>query len=234
MTSSPTFRRLPGVLAAALLVGGCAAQPPLEEPELVNTNHSDFTGSWELNFGRSDDVNHELRQLFRRLSGSTQRAARNGTRTQNSGLIASQGAAQAVIDLARLAESITRTQVLQIEHNEETIEVKREDDFALTCGFYDTLPESAANMYGREVCGWDGHQLVFYIGLPDGLTVSHRMTVAPSNEQLHIATTVASSTAPVPFTLNQFFDRFEEVESEFDCTYTLTRQKVCTPRRASN
>lgn len=226
-----TFRYLCIIagIAAGLVLQGCARAPVL--PTTVNTSHADFTGSWELNFGRSDDVNHELAQLFRKLSASAQRQARSGVRTQNSGLITSRGAAQSVIDLARLAESITRTQVLEIQHNEDTIEVRREDDFSLVCGFYDNIAELSESTYGTELCGWDGHQLVFRIGLPEGLTVSHRMTVAPSKQQLHIATTVASSTAPVPFTLNQFFDRFEEVESEFDCEYTLTRQKVCTPRR---
>ncbi|MEM9057572.1 MAG: hypothetical protein AAGD86_08855 [Pseudomonadota bacterium] len=233
MTSTPRLSGAAGGLLAALTLAGCAQQPELPPTTTVNATRSDFTGSWEINYGRSDDVNQELRQLFRRLNSSTQRQARGGARSGNSGFSASGASAQSVIDLARLAESITRTQVLEIEHNEDTIEVKREDDFSLTCGFFDTMPELSENLYGNEICGWDGHQLVFHIGLPDGLTVSHRMTVAPSKQQLHLATTVKSITAPVPFTLNQFFDRFEEIESEFDCEYTLTREKVCSPKRSS-
>ncbi len=94
------------------------------------------------------------------------------------------------------------------------------------------IPEFVETPFGTELCGWDGHQLIFHVSLPDGLTVRHRMTVAPDRQQLHVATTVTSTAAPAPFTLNRVYQRFEPLPSEYDCEYTLSKKKTCSTRRS--
>ncbi len=81
---------------------------------------------------------------------------------------------------------------------------------------------------GSEVCGWDVHQLVFRILLPEGLSIQHRMTLAEDGERINIATTVVSDQVSYPFTLNRVYNRFEPAEAGYTCTQTFSRGRVCT------
>lgn len=217
------------------LAAACSQQPARKSVvrETPNKVPSDFSGSWEMDHSRSDDVNQELKELFRKMSRSAQnQAPQRDSRSRSIDIGVSSGAVASTVALARLAESITRSQVLEIEQGENAIEVTRKDDFSLTCGFQENISQLVETAFGAEWCGWDEDRMIFHVSLPDGLTISHRMTIAPDRQKIHIATTVASTAAPAPFTLSRFYNRFEPLPSEFDCEYTLSKKKACSPRRS--
>ena len=130
--------------------------------------------------------------------------------------------------LARLAEQITRPQVLTISQNEQEVTVDRKDDFSLLCAFYDGVAKGTESDYGTEICGWDGEQLVSHLILPDGLQVTHRFTVSEDQQKLRVVTTVSSNTARMPFTLSRFYKKFERLPPDFNCIETLSMKRVCS------
>ena len=133
-----------------------------------------------------------------------------------------------LLALARLAELITRPDVLTISQNQNEISIERKDDFAISCAFYNGVAKGTNNSYGTEICGWDGEQLVSNLVLPDGLQVTHRFTVSRDGEQLRVVTTLSSSSSRVPFTLRRFYSKFREPASEFNCIETLSMKRVCS------
>ena len=137
----------------------------------------------------------------------------------------------AIVSLARLADFITTSQVIEIEQSETDILVEREDSFALSCSFHDDTPEVVTDELGSELCGWDAHQLIFVVALPEGTRINHRLTMASDGKQLHIATTVSRGSKK-SFTLNRVYYRFDPLPPEFECEYTLSRGNVCS--RASS
>ena len=126
-------------MAVLLLLGACAGQPrrALESQSnpLVN-----FSGSWQLNYGLSEDLYEKIETLQRiaianaRLQTPPSHAGRRGpvimvnNRPVNN--------LRAIISLGQMADVISRTTVLDIEQSDEGIEIARKDDFALTCSFY--------------------------------------------------------------------------------------------------
>ncbi len=133
-----------------------------------------------------------------------------------------------ILALARLADVITRLRTFTISQSEHEISVERDQDFDMLCEFYDGVAQGAITDYGAEICGWDGDQFVSRLVLPDGLLVSHRFTIAPDSENLHVATTVSSSATGLSFTLSRFYTKFEPYPSQFDCIDTFSRNRVCT------
>ena len=216
------------VLCLVFLLGACS-QNKTRDTGLSGyrgTMPANLDGHWERDYGRSEDVNQALTRLFRRLSRASQNQAYAGR--NDIGVITSAQDVDSIIALARLAELITRPNVLTISQNETEINIEREGDFAMLCEFFNGTSQGTDTEYGREVCGWDGHQFVSHLILPDGLNVSHRFTVAPDGNNMHVATTVSSRTTPVPFTLNRFYTRFEPLAPEYNCVNTLSRQRVCS------
>ena len=67
-----------------------------------------------------------------------------------------------------------------------------------------------------------------HLVLPDGLQVTHRFTISEDRQQLRVVTTVSSSTARVPFTLQRFYRKFERLPPDFNCIETLTMKRVCS------
>ena len=202
--SRPPLTRIM-VILAGLLLAGCAEQPSLKSRSFAR---ADFSGSWEMDYQSSDRINERLRGLYHEIQraqerrpaasdiniGATQRAERAV------GMI-DQRSAQGVVDLARLADLITGGQLLEIEQSRGGITIKREDTFNLHCVFADGDAEAEAieGSLGSEICGWDAHQLVFNIFLPDGLAITHRLSIASNREKLNIATTVRSARSGYPF-----------------------------------
>lgn len=231
MLISNDLKQIGGIISCLLIIA-CAPQPINQSVNSgANDTSIDFSGSWELDYRRSDDVNRELKSLFRKLQRAAENRASNRDPRfrQNSSInIGGSNPVASVVAAARLADTITRSPVLEIDQSGNQIEVKRGDSFALTCEFHGDTPQLIENALGTEVCGWDHHQLVFKIALPDNLTISHRMTIAPDGQKLHVATTVASSSALTPFTLSRIYDRFEPLSSDDNCEYTLSRGKSCT------
>ena len=127
-----------------------------------------------------------------------------------------------------MADMITSSALLEVEQSEHKIKVKREENFALTCEFYPGQAPKVETPVGAEICGWNAHQLVFKIYLPEGLSIQHVMTLGASGRKLNVATTVVSDQVSYPFTLNRVYNRFVPGNSGFSCKMTLTKGRVCT------
>jgi len=215
----------------AALLAACSGEPERQTAPIASP--VDFGGYWEMDYGRSDDAEHKLRLLLRAWRRAAERRAaadRRGSLNMSFDIDARSREFEAIVAAARLANRISGSEVLEIEQSATDIEVRREDDFALTCVFEAGEPEVTVGEPGAEVCGWDGHELVFRVRLPDGLDILHRMTVAEAGNRLRVATTVDSSTAP-PFTLNRFYFKFNPLPEDYSCEYTLSRGNVCQRER---
>ncbi|MBN7798654.1 hypothetical protein [Parahaliea mediterranea] len=216
------------LLAAMLLAGACAnPQAPLRGD---NGQPADFSGHWELNYGQSDNIQARLNALMRELRRQNERRGAGG---EVGGALISVGGGGAnsgasVFGLAQMADLITRSPQLIIDQDEEGIQVKREGNFALDCQFVGDSAYRVDSPLGRELCGWDGHQLVFTLLLPEGLSIRHRLTLSPDARSMNIASTVVSDQVSQPFTLNRVYSRFDPAAAGYHCKMTLTRGRVCT------
>jgi len=212
-------------LILVLLISACVSQPQIK---LNTQNHKmvDFSGSWELDYGLSDNLEEQFyfQQLLARSEYNRRADSSRGRPVIGSG---SRGNLRALFGLGQFTDSISRTLVLEIKQSEEEIEITREDDFPLTCGFYGGSAQPIEQAIGSELCGWDEHQLVFSMILPDGVNIRHRLTLSPEGEKLNVATTVRSRRSNKPFTLNRVYERFDTVEEEFECKQTLANGKSC-------
>lgn len=219
-------RRRLVVASLAALLGACASQPPVESI-FTPDQRVDMSGSWEIDYSRSDRVDRTLRTLLLRL----QSGGYPGVDPGGQGYAAprSRESLNAVVALAQLAEEITASPVLEIDQTDDDIAVERDETFALTCVFHPDRPLSEQGPLGSELCGWVNERLVFQTGLPDGLTIFRQFTLAPDGQQLHVATTLRSPGAAAPFTISRFYNRFEPVPGSADqgCRETLTRGRVC-------
>ena len=216
------------IILLTLLIVACTPSRPVIDAQMMQVDGempADLSGSWERDYSRGDDVNQVLRDIYYYLS----RTSADRAYTTRPGPVQPSSRDMASISaLARLAELITRPQVLTISQNDHEITVDRKDDFSLLCAFYNGLAKGTESEYGTEICGWDGDQLVSHLILPDGLQVTHRFTVSGDRQQLRVVTTVSSSTARVPFTLSRFYKRFERLPPDFNCIETLSMKRVCS------
>jgi hypothetical protein len=190
----------------------------------------DFTGSWEMDYSRSDNINERLQLMLREWQRAAERRANNNSRGRGAGpslsIDASPRGFNSLVAVARLTELITESQVLEIEQTDIDIEIKRENSFALTCVFSEGEPEVVLDELGAEICGWDASDLVFRIRLPEGLDIHHRVTMSAEGDRLRVATTVDSKQA-APFTVNRFYYRFSPMPEDYSCEYTLSKGNVC-------
>jgi len=143
-----------------------------------------------------------------------------GTGNTNSGA--------SIIGLAQMADLVTQSQLLEIEQDQHKIRVKREQDYALTCEFYQGQYHTVDTPLGREICGWEQHQLIFKTLLPEGLTIQQVMSMAPDGQWLNIATTVISDRVTSPFTVNRVYVRYEPQDNGYSCKMTISKGRVCT------
>ena len=197
----------------------------------------DFSGFWEKDFRRSDNWEDELNRTMR----IRQEAAARQQSSPSSGLgvtlppisvgnvnLGGSGRRTAnIVDLARLAEYISRQSTIEIIQTRNEIRVKREGDADLVCGMDYGIMQTFSNEHGVEVCGWDGQQLIFQIMLPGDLVVAHRFTVASNNSSLNLVTTITSKNRE-SFNLIQAFNRYDTPSAPFDCEQTLSRGIVCS------
>ena len=220
--------RTRSLILLSLLIAACTPARPVIDEQMMQVDGempADLSGSWERDYSRGDDVNQVLRDIYYSLS----RTSADRAYTTRPGPVQPSSKDMAAIRaLARLAELITRPQVLTISQNDQEITVDRKDDFSLLCAFYDGLAKGTESEYGTEICGWDGSQLVSHLVLPDGLQVTHRFTVSEDRQHLRVVTTVASNTARLPFTLRRFYKRFERLPPDFNCIETLSMKRVCS------
>ena len=216
--------------ALLLLLAGCAQQPTIDSETLSyeGAMPANFDGSWERDYSRGSDVQYELRRLYNQMYRAAQQRAATGGYPGNVDVGISAKDASSIQALAQLADEITRPDVLTISQNEYEITVERKDDFAMLCEFFGGVSKGTESVYGSEVCGWDGDQLVSYLTLPDGLTVIHRFTISDDRNYLRVVTTVASTAYRLPFTLSRFYSKFEPASSDFNCVETLSMKRVCS------
>jgi hypothetical protein len=216
------------IVAMCLVMVACTPAKPIIDEQMMRIDGgmpADLGGSWERDYSRGDDVNQVLRDIYYYLS----RTSGDRAYTTRPGPVKpSSRDWQPISALARLAELITRPQVLTISQNDQEITVDRKDDFSLLCAFYDGVAKGTESDYGTEICGWDGDQLVSHLILPDGLQVTHRFTVSADHKQLRVVTTVSSNTARVPVTLTRFYKKFERLPPDFNCIETLSMKRVCS------
>jgi hypothetical protein len=195
-----------------------------------NSARVDFSGFWELDLGKSDNIQARLDTLVRELVERARRQA-EGRQDRGGGMTiggAGSNSAPSIIGLAKMADLITASQLLEIIQKKNDILVKRENNFALTCEFYKGASQSQESVFGTEICGWDSHQLRFRMFLPDGLSIQHILSLGSAGDRLNIATTVYSDRVSYPFTLNRVYHRYEPDRGGIRCEMTLTRGKVCT------
>lgn len=223
---------LAALLATCLLLVGCSSSSKPKKAVLQGQSSElvDFSGSWEMDYSQSDNIQAKLDSLVRDLQRDAQRRSQGMNQGPGATMVMGSGAnsAPSVIGLARMADLITQSPLLVIEQSEHELNVKREDNFALNCEYYGGQSSSLETPFGTEICGWNGHQMVFKILLPEGLSIQHIMTVGSNRRKLSISTTVVSDQVSYPFTLNRVYNRFVPGNSGFSCKMTLTKGRVCS------
>ena len=221
----------------ALCTAGCGSTPqprhvPNQPPTEVN-----FSGFWELDYSQSDNIQAKLDSLVRDLrKQSAQRAGAAGVYQQpTAGVIiggpGGTNSGTSIIGLAQMADLVTQSQLLEIEQDTHDIKVKREEDYALTCEFFPGQYHTVETPLGKEICGWDGHQLIFKTILPEGLTIQQVLTMGADRRRLNIATTVISDRVTSPFTVNRVYNRYQPTDSGYSCKMTISRGRVCTTEK---
>lgn len=221
----PFLQFVLGALFACLLVACAGERRPLEA---TNAKRVDYSGNWELNYAKSDNIQARLNTLVRDLQRQAEQRAQRGG---NQGAVSIGGGSNSgasIIGLAQMADMITQTQLLEIAQTANTVKIKREGNFTLSCEFFGGDSPTVESPLGTEICGWDSHQLVYRLYLPEGLSIQHRFSLGPDGERLNVATTVVSDQVSSPFVLNRVYNRFVPGQSGFRCEQTLTRGKVCT------
>ena len=193
-----------------------------------------FAGDWEKDFNRSDRWEEELNRLLtiRQERAAQQRSGvtvRNLPRASlgNLNLNSLGGRGTSIINLARLAEYVSRQTTLHVEQDRNEVRIERRGEAPLICTVDHGLRETFSSEHGKEYCGWDGQQLVFIINLPDQLEISHRFDVAAAGDELRLVTSI-SHKGSAPFNLIQAFNRYDAGADNLNCVLTVTRGRVCS------
>jgi hypothetical protein len=191
---------------------------------------ADFSGSWQRDYSRGEDVQGALNALFmerqREIARQQQVPSNPRMGPVQSGL--SKREANALLALARLVQDITKPEVLTITQDDYEVRVARKDDFAMSCSFYDGVAQRTDSPYGTEVCSWDGKSLISHLVLPDSLLITHRFTMSSDGNYLRVITTASSGATKTPFTLHRFYTKFEAPPRPFNCIETLSMKRVCS------
>ena len=163
--------RIPALLAATVLIAACSSPKPVVDttsPSFFGAMPADFSGSWERDYSRGEDAQGALNALFmerqRQIARQQQIPSNPRMGPTQSGM--SRREANALLALARLVQDITKPEVLTISQDDYEIRVAREDDFAMSCSFYDGVAQRTDSPYGTEVCSWDGNSLISHLVLP--------------------------------------------------------------------
>ena len=191
----------------------------------------DFSGSWEKDYRRSDDWEQKINLKLLEMRRKAERQARSvGERTFSRSTSIGRSRGASIIDLARFAELISRSNDLYITQTDSEVRIKRDGEADLICGTGEIPIWSGSQEFGSEVCGWNNHQLIFKVNLPGNTDILYRFVVSPGGESITLLTTV-SYAQQLSFDLVQFFNRYEPAQSLFSCRQTLTRGKVCSQKK---
>ena len=218
------------LLALCALLTACSQQ--VAGDKLVRSYAGDapvnLSGSWERAYSRGDIVSVEVNRVLRQIQRAAIDPRLSNDRIGVANTSDTRRKMSRVLALAQLADLITQVDTLTIAQSEHQISVERKGDFAISCEFYNGIAQGPVTEYGNEICGWDGHQFVSRLILPDGLRVSHRFTMSTDGKSLHVATSVSSSAISTSFTLDRYYNQFERPVSEFNCIETLSMKRVCS------
>ena len=225
ITPALSARRRGRSLAVIALLGvltACFGEPVRRE---IAADPVDMSGHWELDYGRSDNLQARFNAMLRDLHRQQARAA---AAERSAGTVVLGSAQESLLGLAQMAELITQSQLLQIDQSRVAIRVEREGNFALSCDYAVDEPRFQDYGVGSETCFWDGRQLVFQIRLPEGLDIVHRLSVADNGQTLGIVTALYSSRVSAPFSLRRIYRRYQPGSRGYTCIETLSRGRVCT------
>lgn len=223
------MRHLIITIAVGILAACSNSGPTLDttNPSFIGDMPVDFSGSWERDYARSQDVQGALNATLQyRQRQANQQNSMGRTGPATSGL--SQREVNGMVALARLIEEITRPDVLTIAQDKFEVRISREDDFSLSCSFYEGIAQGTDSPYGTEVCNWDGNDLISHLVLPDGLVISRRYTMSADGQYLREIITASSSVTRSPLVLHRFYIKFEAPARAFNCIETLSMKRVCS------
>ncbi len=224
-----------------LALAACSSSPrPQQSRAVVNQTDRavDFSGFWELDYSQSDNIQANLNALVRDVRQQYERAQGGGGVYQQAGpsmIIGGSGdtnSGASIIGLAQMADLVTQSQLLEVTQDEYKIRLKREGDYALSCEFYPGQYHTVETPLGREVCGWEEHQLIFKTVLPEGLTIQQVLSLAPDGQRLNIATTVISDRVTSPFTVNRVYVQYVPQDDGYSCKMTISKGRVCTTEKS--
>lgn len=222
---SPVFLFL---LPLLVILAGCTADRE-RVTQSLESDPVDMSGNWELDYGRSDNLQARFNMMIRQLRDQAARS--NGGERSRAAVNVGSSSQEAMIGLAQMAELVTQSQLLEISQSRIAIRVEREGNFSLSCDYGIDAVQSQEYAVGQERCFWDGQQLVFEIRLPEGLDIVHRLSVSNLGDTLAIVTSLYSTAVSTPFSIRRIYRRYEPGSSEYRCTETLTRGRVCTTEK---
>ena len=199
-------------------------------PSLLRANDapefSEFLGHWEVDFAASEASNDKLRYLYDVTLSDHQRRLASGQNRIGETPFQAIDDLRGLVNLGRLGEQITRTSVLNVRMQGNTLYVDRDDNFSLRCEV-GGLAEETENL-GYSRCRMSDRALVFWLGLPGGFGIEHRLILSERGDRLSIATTVAADGVSQAFSVSRVYQPFEPVTEGIQCQYTLGKGKVCT------
>jgi hypothetical protein len=220
-------------LVLLFFCAGAAAQDDLPFLDLDTPLRLDFSGSWEKDFRRSDTWRDELNRMMR-LRQEQAAGQRAGTSTSGGPAVSvgninlnSSRRSSSIVDMARLAEYISRQTTMTIIQDRNQVRIERDGEAPLVCSLDNGIHDTFTSPHGKEMCVWDRTQLVFTISLPDDLEISHRFSVSTDRELLRLVTSIQSKRS-APFNLIQAFTRYDAQPDDFNCVQTLSRGNVCS------
>ena len=235
-----TFHKSSPTLAIAILIVlsnlTFGAEEKLTVLDLNKPLRLDFSGSWEKDFRRSDNWRDELNRKMRMRQEAAQRQTSQSPRRNvvqppisvgSINLPRSSGSTASVVELARLAEYVSRQTTLNITQTLDEIRITRRNDSTLVCGLGYEVIQTFANEFGVEACGWDQQQLVFQTTLPGELSIVHRFNVSSNRKELNLIITINSRNRE-SFSLVQAFTRYDTPAPDIQCDQTLSRGRVCS------
>ena len=214
------------IVLLCLAVAACSDKPVINDDMLRVDGPlpADFSGTWERNWARGNDVNGAFTIAYQQLARTTPDRQFD---PNTGGSMPSQKDVNDLVAIARLAEMITRPDLLTISQSDHEIRIERKDEYALQCSFYNGQSQALDSVFGTEICGWDGANLVSNLVLPDNLQITYRFTVSEDRKDLRVMTTVSSRTTRVPVTIIHFYSRFDRLPPDYNCIETLSMKRVC-------
>lgn len=211
------------LLYLASLIGCVSESTPVSSS---SRPMSDLSGQWEVDYAKSDSIQTQINARFREVQREMRRrqdAMERGVSYQGQPV----GDVDTLIALAKMAELVTESSVLDIEQNSRWLRIEREDSFALSCQLQGEV-EPVSSLLGGEQCWWDGHQWHFLVQLPDGLMIEHRFVISEDNEALAQRTVMGMAGSATRLEVVRIFSRYDATSRGYRCTETLSKGRVCT------